>query len=205
VQATGQSVSVPAVAAGGFSNEILKDVRDHNGVGIGSGGRGSGRGGNSIGGCGDGLGSGRGFGEAGIVISTVRTPERVMRASGCQAYYEHFIGHQISAAMAPPSRRATTPQSVHGNNREDKTMRKTLIALAATTGLIGLGTIGASAAPVAPVHVPAQASAVQQADWYCGQRCQASRHARWEHHAWREHHRPYYGYNSYYGNPYYHR
>ncbi len=51
-------------------------------------------------------------------------------------------------------------------------MRKTLIALTATAGLIGLGTIGASAAPVTPIHVPAQASAVQQADWYCGPRCQ---------------------------------
>ena len=44
-------------------------------------------------------------------------------------------------------------------------MRKTLIALTATAGLIGLGTIGASAAPLAPVHAPAQASAVHQADW----------------------------------------
>ena len=44
-------------------------------------------------------------------------------------------------------------------------MRKTLIALTATTGLIGLGTIGASAAPLAPVHAPVQASAVHQADW----------------------------------------
>jgi len=120
-------------------------------------------------------------------------------------YDEHFIGHQNSAAMPPPSRRAATPQSVHGNNREDITVRKTLIALAATTGLIGLGTIGASAAPVAPAHVPDQAAAVQQADWYCGPRCQTSRHARWDRHEWREHHRPYYGYNSYYGNPYYRR
>ena len=47
-------------------------------------------------------------------------------------------------------------------------MRKTLIAL---TAAIGLGTVGASAAPVAPVHTPAQASAVHQADWYCGPRC----------------------------------
>jgi hypothetical protein len=56
------------------------------------------------------------------------------------------------------------------------TVRKTLIALAAATGLVGLGTIGASAASVAPANLPAQASAVQQADWYCGPRCQTSRH-----------------------------
>jgi hypothetical protein len=95
----------------------------------------------------------------------------------------------------------------HGNNREDQTMRKTLIALTAATGLIGLGTIGASAAPTTPVHVPAQASAIQQADWYCGPHCQNWRHERWERHAWREHHRPYYGYsyNSNYGYPYYRR
>jgi hypothetical protein len=112
--------------------------------------------------------------------------------------YEHFIGHQISAAIPPPSRRAMTPQSAHGNNLEDRTVRKTLIALAATAGLISLGTIGASAAPVARVDLPAQASAVQQADWYCGPRCQTSRHAHWERHEWRAHHSPYYGYNSYY-------
>ena len=82
-------------------------------------------------------------------------------------------------------------------------MRKTLIALTAATGLIGLGTIGASAAPTAPVRVPAQASAIQQADWYCGPRCEYWRHRRWEERHW---HR-YYGYNrDYYGyNPYYYR
>jgi hypothetical protein len=84
-------------------------------------------------------------------------------------------------------------------------MRKTLLALAATTGLIGLGSVGASAAPVAPAHAPAQASAVQQADWYCGPRCDAWRHRRWEerHHYWREHAYPYYGYNYNYGQSYY--
>jgi hypothetical protein len=81
-------------------------------------------------------------------------------------------------------------------------VRKTLIALTATTGLIALGTIGASAAPpVAPVNVPAHASAIQQADWYCGPRCEYRRHRRWEErHEWREHRYPYYGYNhGYYG------
>ncbi len=82
-------------------------------------------------------------------------------------------------------------------------MRKTLIALAATAGLVGLGTVGASAAPV---RVPAQASNIQQADWYCGPRCNYWRQQRWEAHRewWRAHH-PYYGYNNgYYGGGYYH-
>ena len=85
-------------------------------------------------------------------------------------------------------------------------MRKTLIALTATAGLIGLGTIGASAAPLAPVHAPDQASAVHQADWYCGPRCRYWRHRRWEgRREWRPSHNPYYGYNGgYYGyNRYY--
>jgi hypothetical protein len=85
--------------------------------------------------------------------------------------------------------------SFHGNNREDRSVRKTLIALTAATGLIGLGTLGASAASVTPVQVPAQASNVQQADWYCGPRCEYSHHRRWERHEWREHHYPHYGYN----------
>ena len=82
-------------------------------------------------------------------------------------------------------------------------MRKILIALAAATGLIGLSSVGASAAP----RIPAPAidtSAVQQADWGdCGPRCQWRQHRRWEaqrewrHREWPEHHNPYYGYNSY--------
>jgi len=84
-------------------------------------------------------------------------------------------------------------------------MRKTLIALAATMGLTGLGTVGASAAPM---HVPAQASNIRQADWYCGPRCEYWRHRRWEEQrAWRYRQYPHYGYNrGYYGyNPYYYR
>jgi hypothetical protein len=79
-------------------------------------------------------------------------------------------------------------------------VRKTLIALAAMMGLIGLGSVAASAAPRVQVHTP-QASAIQQADWYCGPRCEYWRHRRWEqrHSYWRE--RPYYGYNYY--NPHY--
>lgn len=79
-------------------------------------------------------------------------------------------------------------------------MRRTLIALAAATGLISLGTIGASAAPTVPVQAPA-ASNIHQADWDCGPRCQYWRHRHWEaQHEWREHH-PYYSYNrGYYPN-----
>lgn len=81
-------------------------------------------------------------------------------------------------------------------------MRKTLIALAATAGLVGLGTVGASAAPL---NVPTQAANIQQADWGCGPRCEYWRHQRWERHEWREHH-PYYGYNNgYYGYGGYYR
>jgi hypothetical protein len=82
-------------------------------------------------------------------------------------------------------------------------MRKTLIALAATTGLLALGSIGASAAPLAPVHAPAQASAIQNADWYCGPRCEYWRHRRWEENRWREHHYERYGYNGYNNRGYY--
>jgi hypothetical protein len=94
---------------------------------------------------------------------------------------------------------------VHGNNREDRTVRKTLIALTAATGLIGLGTVGASAAPTTPVHMPSQASAIQQADWYCGPRCQYHRQQRWEEQrSWRHEHRyPSYGYNYNNGYSYY--
>ena len=75
-------------------------------------------------------------------------------------------------------------------------MRKLLIALAAATGLAGLGIGSASAAPV---RVPAQASNIRQAEWYCGPRCEYWRHRRWERHEWHEHH-PYYSYNNgYYG------
>ncbi len=83
-------------------------------------------------------------------------------------------------------------------------MRKTLIALAATTGLIGLGTVGAVAAPARPVDAPPQATNIQQADWYCGPRCQYWRHHRWEErHEWREHHPNYGYYRGNYGERYY--
>jgi len=82
-------------------------------------------------------------------------------------------------------------------------VRKTLITLAATTGLIGLGSIGVSAAPVVAVQPAPQTASVQKADWYCGPRCQYWHHRRWEaRHAWRYHH-PYYGYN--YPYHYYYR
>ena len=78
-------------------------------------------------------------------------------------------------------------------------MRRTLIALAATVGLMGLASVGASAAAVAPMNAPAQASNIQQADWYCGPRCEYWRHRRWEERRywWYQHHNPYYGYNYY--------
>ena len=86
-------------------------------------------------------------------------------------------------------------------------MRKTLLALTATAGLIGFGSLAASAAPLASVHEPAQASAVHQADWYCGPRCEYWHHRRWEERRerWRESRRdyPYYSYNNRYG--YYYR
>jgi hypothetical protein len=101
-------------------------------------------------------------------------------------------------AAAIPTRRTTTITA--RQQPEEPTVRKTLIAVTAATGLIGLGTIGASAAPVAPVRAPAQPAAIQQADWYCGPRCEYWRHRRWEERReWREHHHPYYGYNGYYG------
>jgi hypothetical protein len=103
-------------------------------------------------------------------------------------------------AAAIRTRRATTIGA--RQQPEEPIVRNTLIALTAATGLIALGTTGVSAAPVAPVHAPVQAAAIQQADWACGPRCEYWRHRRWEaHHEWRAHHYPYYGYNrGYYGN-----
>ena len=81
-------------------------------------------------------------------------------------------------------------------------MRKTLIALAATAGVLGFGTIGASALTPGPVNGAAEATttgSIQKADWYCGPHCQYSRHRRWdESRHWRNYHRPYYryGYNG---------
>jgi hypothetical protein len=86
-------------------------------------------------------------------------------------------------------------------------MRKTLIALAATTGLLSLGTVGASAVTlVAPQPAAAPStSAIQQADWGCGPRCQYWHHRHWveRHREWRHGYYPYYGYN--YRNGYYYR
>jgi hypothetical protein len=78
-------------------------------------------------------------------------------------------------------------------------MRKTLFALTATVGLLSLGSVGASAvAPgaLAPAAQPATA-AIQQADWYCGPRCEYWHHRRWveRHRYWRHEYYPYYGYN----------
>ena len=53
-------------------------------------------------------------------------------------------------------------------------MRKTLIALAATTGLLSLGSVGASAVTLGATVPTAQPShaAIQQADWGCGPNCE---------------------------------
>jgi hypothetical protein len=82
-------------------------------------------------------------------------------------------------------------------------MRKTLIALAAATGLVGLGSISTSAAPVAAAQPAPAVASIQKADWYCGPRCQYWHHRRWEERqAWRYNH-PYYGYNYNYPYGYY--
>jgi hypothetical protein len=75
-------------------------------------------------------------------------------------------------------------------------------------GLLSLGSVGASAAVTAgaltPTAQPGHA-AIQQADWYCGPRCQYWQHRRWveRHRYWRHEYYPYYGYN--YRNGYYYR
>lgn len=78
-------------------------------------------------------------------------------------------------------------------------MRKTLIALAATTGLLTLGSVGASAVTPGAMDTTAQSShaAIQQADWGCGPNCEYWRHRHWveRHRFWRHEHYPYYGYN----------
>jgi hypothetical protein len=118
------------------------------------------------------------------------------------------ITNTSSTTKLPPRcRRHADARDPHpltnGNNRKDGTVRNTLIALAAATGLMGLGSVTTSAAPViVPAHSTIQTSAVQQADWYCGPRCQYWHHRRWEeHHAWR-YRQGYYGYNYNYAYPY---
>jgi hypothetical protein len=120
---------------------------------------------------------------------------------------------RISGATKLPPRcgqqtDASRPElQAHCTNWEDRTVRKTLIALAAATGLIGLSSVGASAATVIPAPAADRLSAVQRADWDgCGPRCRYWQHRRWEaerhrwrEHQWREYHRPYYGYNYYHG------
>jgi hypothetical protein len=70
-------------------------------------------------------------------------------------------------------------------------MRKTVIALAAATGLVGFGAVGASAALVPPAHVPTQTANTKPADWHTGPRSD-SRHSRGEErNEGREHHPSY--------------
>ena len=75
-------------------------------------------------------------------------------------------------------------------------MRKSMIAMAAVTGLACL-TGGASAASLV---APDMSTSVQPIDWYCGPRCQ---HRQWERRRWEQQrwldsqrwrHRQYYGY-----------
>ena len=117
-------------------------------------------------------------------------------------HYQSFRHHQTSAAIPPECGLFLHPPCVHWTNQEEHTMRKTLIALTATTGLLALGSIGASAAPLQPVHAPPQASSIQQADWYRGPRCDYWRHRHWEEHRWRERNYERYGYNGYYNRGY---
>ena len=73
-------------------------------------------------------------------------------------------------------------------------MRKTVIALAAATALVSIGTVGASATPVPPVHGPVPTANTQPADWHTGPRSDP-RHSRGEErNEGREHH-PSYGNN----------
>ena len=87
-------------------------------------------------------------------------------------------------------------------------MRKTLIALAATTGLLSLGSVGASAVTpgaLAPTAQPAARGDPAGGLGYCGPRCEYWRHRHWveRHRYWRHEHYPYYGYN--YGYRHYYR
>jgi hypothetical protein len=88
-------------------------------------------------------------------------------------------------------------------------VRKTLMALAAAIGLLGVGTVSASAITLTPPNGPHPAQteaapAIQQADWYCGPRCEYRHHRQWqerrweEGQRWRDYNRGYnhYGYNG---------
>jgi hypothetical protein len=119
----------------------------------------------------------------------------------------------FATKLSPLSRRGPVVSSTHcadSEKKEEDTVRKTLIALAATTGLLGLGTVGASALTLGPVNgdqvKTSEGSVIQKADWYCGPRCQYSHQRRWQEHRrwdegrWRHQN---YGYNRYgYNGPY---
>jgi hypothetical protein len=122
-------------------------------------------------------------------------PSRITKTSFATKLPPRCRRHPDATAPHPP---------INGNNRKDGTVRNTLIALAAATGLTALGSVTASAAPVIAPAPTAQNSAIQQADYYCGPRCQYWHHRRWEeHHAWRYYRHGYYGYN--YPYTYYYR
>lgn len=85
-------------------------------------------------------------------------------------------------------------------------MRKILLGIAATFGVIAFGNVGASATSLSGIGtgIHADQSAIQQADWYCGSRCQYWRHRHWveRHRYWQRGYYPYYGYNGYYNHYY---
>jgi hypothetical protein len=82
-------------------------------------------------------------------------------------------------------------------------MRKTLIALTALAGLIGLA---AAATQAAPVRAPVKASSVHQAEKSCGVRCQSAHHRHAQARQEPQQHHSYYSYvNGYDGSrSYYH-
>jgi hypothetical protein len=116
--------------------------------------------------------------------------------------YKNFSKCQRFAVIPPPCCRHFLPLSTHWLNQEGHAMHRNLIAVAAAAGLLTVGAISASAAPSTPTDGIVQAKLVegpgplvQQADWYCGPRCQYWHHRRWERNERRREYR--YGYNGY--------
>ena len=72
----------------------------------------------------------------------------------------------------------------------------TAIALAATGAFLALGSSSSSARPpqLAGPQASGPEATIQSVDWYCGPRCQYSRHRRWEERHWQPHYQQSYGY-----------
>ena len=82
---------------------------------------------------------------------------------------------------------------------------RAMIALAATAGFLALGSSGASAGPPQPAGVQAGGqAAIQNADWYCGPRCNYWHHRHWEERHWSGSYRPYYEHHHWQQYGYYH-